>query len=146
MKLNDRTEWVSIPLPLAEVTLFPAGLSVSSTISALLVKVRKQFELEPNRHWRFLPNRPIERQGSNAAFARRRRRKVAARGVLQLCGARLGGGQDGKWKPSLPPNQEPKLYDLDEDIREAQDVSDSFLAAMKEMLALAAQGGRIAER
>ena len=34
-------------------------------------------------------------------------------------GARLGGVRKGKWKLSLPPNQEPKLYDLDQDIARA---------------------------
>jgi arylsulfatase A len=59
-------------------------------------------------------------------------------------GARLGGVRKGKWKLSLPPNQEPKLYDLDRDIGERHDVSDSFPAVMKEMLALADQGRKLA--
>jgi arylsulfatase A len=59
-------------------------------------------------------------------------------------GARLGGVRKGKWKLSLPPNQEPKLYDLDRDIGERHDVSDSFPAVMKEMLALAEEGRRYA--
>ena len=61
-------------------------------------------------------------------------------------GARLGGVRKGKWKLSLPPNQEPRLYDLEKDIRESQDVSDSFPAVMKEMLALAAQGRKYAAK
>jgi arylsulfatase A-like enzyme len=61
-------------------------------------------------------------------------------------GARLGGVRKGKWKLSLPPNQEPKLYDLDKDIGERHDVSDSFPAVMKEMLALADQGKTYAVR
>jgi arylsulfatase A len=61
-------------------------------------------------------------------------------------GARLGGVRKGKWKLSLPPNQEPKLYDLEQDIRESHDVSDSFPAVMKEMLALAEAGKKIAVR
>ena len=61
-------------------------------------------------------------------------------------GARLGGVRKGKWKLSLPPNQEPKLYDLETDVRERHDVSDSFPAVMKEMLTLAEQGRKIAVR
>jgi arylsulfatase A len=61
-------------------------------------------------------------------------------------GPRLGGVRKGKWKLSLQPNQEPKLYDLDQDIREMHDVSDSFPAVMKEMLALAEQGKSFAAR
>jgi len=38
MKLNDGTEWLSIP-PLPEVTLLPRQLSVTSTTSVLHVKV-----------------------------------------------------------------------------------------------------------
>ncbi len=59
-------------------------------------------------------------------------------------GLRLGGVRKGKWKLSLPPNQEPKLYDLDRDIGERHDVSDSFPAVMKEMLALAEEGRKYA--
>ena len=36
-------------------------------------------------------------------------------------GARLGGVRKGKWKLCLQPNQPPRLYDLDQDIREAHD-------------------------
>jgi arylsulfatase A len=61
-------------------------------------------------------------------------------------GGRLGGVRKGKWKLSLPPNQDPKLYDLDQDIRESHDVSDSFPAVTKEMLALAEKGKKIAVR
>ena len=58
-------------------------------------------------------------------------------------GARLASVRKGKWKLSLEPGKEPCLYDLDKDIRERHDVSDSFPAVMKEMLALAEQGRRI---
>jgi arylsulfatase A-like enzyme len=61
-------------------------------------------------------------------------------------GARLGGVRKGKWKLSLPPNREPKLYDLEQDIGERHDVSDSFPAVMKELLALADEGRKYAVR
>ena len=60
-------------------------------------------------------------------------------------GARLAGVRQGKWKLSLEPNAPPRLYDLDKDIRERHDVSDSYPAVMKELLALAEQGRRIAK-
>jgi arylsulfatase A-like enzyme len=61
-------------------------------------------------------------------------------------GARLGGVRKGKWKLSLPPNQAPKLYDLDQDIREAHDVSDSYPDIIKELRALAIAGKALAVR
>ena len=55
-------------------------------------------------------------------------------------GARLGSVRKGKWKLSLQPGAPPRLYDLEKDIRERHDVSDSYPAVMKEMLALADEG------
>jgi arylsulfatase A len=54
-------------------------------------------------------------------------------------GPRLGGVRKGKWKLSIPPNQDPKLYDLDQDLGERHDLSDSNPAIMKELLSLANQ-------
>lgn len=59
-------------------------------------------------------------------------------------GARLAGVRKGQWKLSLIPGREPQLYDLDADLRERRDVSDSYPAVMKEMLALAEEGWRLA--
>jgi arylsulfatase A-like enzyme len=60
-------------------------------------------------------------------------------------GARLAGVRSGRWKLSLPPGQPPKLYDLVEDIRERKDVFDSHPGVMKEMLAYAEEGRKIAQ-
>jgi arylsulfatase A-like enzyme len=61
-------------------------------------------------------------------------------------GARLGGVRKGKWKLSLPPGQEPKLYDLEADLRERTDVSAANGEVMKEMMALAEEGRKLAAK
>ena len=89
-------------------------------------------------------DRPIDGKDLMPLLRGERGAKSPHEAYFSYGGARLAGVRKGKWKLSLEPNQPPRLYDLDQDIRERHDVSESFPAVMKEMQALAEQGRRIA--
>ncbi len=91
-------------------------------------------------------DRPIDGKDLMPLLRREPSAKSPHDAFFSYGGARLGGIRKGKWKLSLPPNQEPKLYDLEQDLSERHDVSDSFPAVMKEMLALAEEGRSYAVR